>query len=266
MQVESFQYRDPTVRSVRMSRRALLQRLCNPPQEGRWLLAIDPDTLVASIVVQRPDGFVPDVQGHEDLFPLLMAIERQDGFIQGGDWLVASTPAKRESDGIYRSYRVEWDDPNPVIMDPGTPVPHTGALRVFLCHASQDKPRVRELYEQILRWGYRPWLDEEKILPGQDWKAEIRKAITGTYVVVVCLSRKATTKAGFVQAEIAHALDVADEQSDGTIFIVPLRLEDCRVPDRLQRWQWVDFFGEKGPDLFQYALRTRAATLDFDND
>ncbi|MFW0859331.1 MAG: toll/interleukin-1 receptor domain-containing protein [Dehalococcoidia bacterium] len=230
------------------------------------MLAIDPDTLVASIVVQRPDGFVPDVQGHEDLFPLLMAIERQDGFIQGGDWLVASTPAKRESDGIYRSYRVEWDDPNPVIMDPGIPVPHTGALRVFLCHASQDKPRVRELYEQILRWGYRPWLDEEKILPGQDWKAEIRKAITGTYVVVVCLSRKATTKAGFVQAEIAHALDVADEQSDGTIFIVPLRLEDCRVPDRLQRWQWVDFFGEKGPDLFQYALRTRAATLDFDND
>ena len=42
-------------------------------------------------------------------------------------------------------------------------------LRVFLCHASQDKPIVRELYQRLLAKGrINPWLDEEKLLSGQD--------------------------------------------------------------------------------------------------
>jgi len=50
-------------------------------------------------------------------------------------------------------------------------------LRVFLCHSSQDKPIVRELYQRLLSesWIDR-WLDEEKLLPGQDWDMEIEKA------------------------------------------------------------------------------------------
>ena len=33
-------------------------------------------------------------------------------------------------------------------------------LRAFLCHASQDKPAVRELYQRLLAEGWiDPWLD-----------------------------------------------------------------------------------------------------------
>src|SRR5262249_8635590 len=35
------------------------------------------------------------------------------------------------------------------------------------------------------------------------------------------------------------ALDVDDKQGDGTIFIIPLRLEECDVSERLSRRQWV---------------------------
>jgi len=135
------------------------------------------------------------------------------------------------------------------------------ALRVFLCHASEDKPRVRELYHAIAGWGYRPWLDDRNLLPGQEWKPEIRKAIRDSHVVLVCLSKRATTKSGFVQAEIISALDVADEQPEGTIFIVPARLDDCIVPARLQRWQWVDYFEHQGENRLKEALRARSATL-----
>lgn len=49
-------------------------------------------------------------------------------------------------------------------------------LRVFLCHASQDKPIVRELYERLLAEDWiDPWLDEEKVIPGQDWNMKIKK-------------------------------------------------------------------------------------------
>ncbi len=37
-------------------------------------------------------------------------------------------------------------------------------LRVFLCHASQDKPIVRELYQKLAAEGWiAPWLEEEKL-------------------------------------------------------------------------------------------------------
>jgi len=56
-------------------------------------------------------------------------------------------------------------------------------LRVFLCHASQDKPIVpqgddiRELYQRLNAEGWiDPWLDKEELLPGQDWDMELEKA------------------------------------------------------------------------------------------
>ncbi len=37
-------------------------------------------------------------------------------------------------------------------------------LRVFLCHSSQDKPIVRELYQRLNAEGWiDPWLDEENL-------------------------------------------------------------------------------------------------------
>jgi len=37
-------------------------------------------------------------------------------------------------------------------------------LRVFLCHSSNDKPAVRELYQKLRAEPWiEPWLDEDKI-------------------------------------------------------------------------------------------------------
>ena len=43
-------------------------------------------------------------------------------------------------------------------------MPESRKLRVFLCHASQDKPIVRELYQRLLAevW-IDPWLEEENV-------------------------------------------------------------------------------------------------------
>ncbi|MBU1101155.1 MAG: phage integrase N-terminal SAM-like domain-containing protein, partial [Bacteroidetes bacterium] len=34
-------------------------------------------------------------------------------------------------------------------------------LKVFLCHATEDKPVVRKLYSRLKRIGVQPWLDDE---------------------------------------------------------------------------------------------------------
>ncbi len=130
-------------------------------------------------------------------------------------------------------------------------------LRVFLCHSSSDKPAVRKLFSRLRKDGFDPWLDEKKLLPGQNWQLEIEKAVRDCDVVVVCLSAGSITKEGYVQKEIRVALDLGDEKPEGTIFIIPVRLEGCAVPDRLKRWQWVDLFGTHGYARLVGSLRTR---------
>jgi hypothetical protein len=148
---------------------------------------------------------------------------------------------------------------------PGNTVGETQAvrrLRVFLCHSSGDKPAVRELYRRLCDDGVEPWLDEENLLPGQDWALEIPKAVRASDVVIICLSRAAVTKAGYVQKEIKVALDIADEQPEGAIFLIPLKLEECDVPARLQRLHWVNYYEKSGYERLMRSLKLRSSNID----
>jgi WD40 repeat protein len=136
-------------------------------------------------------------------------------------------------------------------------MPNSNLRRVFLCHSSGDKDAVRKLYHRLLADGLNPWLDERDILPGQDWEREIAKAVRSSAVVLVCLSRNAANKTGYIQKEIRYALDVAAEQPEGTIFMIPVRLEECDVPDRLRQWQWVNLFDENGYGFILKALAAK---------
>jgi hypothetical protein len=109
-----------------------------------------------------------------------------------------------------------------------------------------------------------PWLDEENLLPGQDWNYEISRAVRDSDVVLVCLSENSVSKTGYVQREIKVALDVADEQPEGAIFIIPVKLEECVVPDRLSTWQWVNLEDTGGYERLVAALMRRAADLGID--
>ena len=82
-------------------------------------------------------------------------------------------------------------------------------LRIFLCHSSGDKAAVRELSQRLKSSGLEPWLDEEKLLPGQRWRDEIPRAVRESDLVIVCLSKASVNKAGYVQREIRYALDAA---------------------------------------------------------
>jgi hypothetical protein len=76
-------------------------------------------------------------------------------------------------------------------------------LKIFLCHAHEDKATVRELYRQLCAEGWMDvWLDEEKLLPGQKWDLEIEKAVEAADVVLVCLSTHSVDKEGYVQKDL----------------------------------------------------------------
>lgn len=142
-------------------------------------------------------------------------------------------------------------------------------LKVFLCYASQDRHIVRELYSLLNSEAWiDPWLDQEKLLPGMDWELEIESAVRESDIVVVCLSHNSLNKKGYVQKEIRAALDIADQIPDDQIYIIPLRLEDCDVPLRLSKWQWVNYFEDKvySYNLLLSALRSKIISNPNDLD
>jgi hypothetical protein len=142
----------------------------------------------------------------------------------------------------------------------------TRPLRVFLCHSSGDKPIVRELYQQLDAEGWiDAWLDVEKLYPGQDWTLEIEKAVEAADIILVCISNNSVTKEGYVQRELRMVLDLADYKPEGTLFIIPIRLEECDPPRRLRPWQYADYFPqndrERAYRRLLVSLRNRAKSL-----
>jgi len=138
-------------------------------------------------------------------------------------------------------------------------------LKVFLCHSKKDISKIRELYRLLFVDGFDTWFDEENLMPGQDWDLEIRKAIRESGVVIICISQNSTTKAGYVQKEIRLALDVADEQPENAIFIIPARLEDCQVPSRLSQWHWVNLYDNNGYLKIRKSLHEKLGKIDRKN-
>src|SRR5688572_25758537 len=130
-------------------------------------------------------------------------------------------------------------------------------VKVFLCHAHADRDAVRALYTRLTKDGVDAWLDKEKLIPGQDWELEIRKAVRESDVVVVCLSMQ-FNQAGFRQKEVRLALDTAMEKPEGEIFIIPVRLEECDSLESLRKWHWVNLFEEDGYEMLMRALQARA--------
>lgn len=134
-------------------------------------------------------------------------------------------------------------------------------FRVFLCHATNDKAKVETLYKRLAKDGIDAWFDKKSLLPGQDWELEIQQAIRNSDAILICLSSSSTKKEGYVQKEVKMALSIADEKPDGAIFVIPVRLEDCIVPEKLKRFHWADIFTDDGYQSLYAALKERATSL-----
>lgn len=132
------------------------------------------------------------------------------------------------------------------------------SLRIFLCHLSEDKPYVLKLYRRLRKKGFDPWLDKEKLLGGQDWELEIRGAIFNSDIILVCLSKKVIDRSGYIHKEIKLALDANDQQPEGKIHLIPIKLEECDVPERLRKKQYIKLFKKDGYKQLMKSLIERS--------
>jgi len=132
-------------------------------------------------------------------------------------------------------------------------------LLVFLSHANEDKPKVRKLCKRLKADGFDPWLDEERLLPGQDWDLEIQKAMRASDAILLCFSLLSVQKEGYLQKEYKKAQEYQQEKPEGAIFVIPVRLDACEIPYTIQELQSVDYPADY--DRLVQSLRLRAEAL-----
>ena len=118
----------------------------------------------------------------------------------------------------------------------------SGLPQVFIAHVREDLKAVERLSEALETAGFSPWTDARKLVPGQNWPRAIESAIETSDFFVACFSENSVNKTGGFQSEVRYALDCARRVPLDEIFVVPLRLDGCRVPRSIQReFQYVDF-------------------------
>jgi formylglycine-generating enzyme required for sulfatase activity len=115
-------------------------------------------------------------------------------------------------------------------------------LRVFLCHASSENPAISGIRFR------EEWIDS--------WAEdlELADAVKTADVILVCLNKQSITSEGYIQKDIANAMDLIDE-AERTIPVIIVRVEDCRIPGRLRKFQHVDYFSDRGSQQLTTVLR-----------
>ena len=115
-------------------------------------------------------------------------------------------------------------------------------MTIFISYAREDQAIAEKLYYDLKRFGHAPWLDRFNILPGQNWQFEIKNALQCADYCIVLLSKSSVSKRGFVQKEHVMALDILDRFPETDIFLIPIRLDDCDIPMRLNKLNTMDLF------------------------
>ncbi len=116
-------------------------------------------------------------------------------------------------------------------------------MQVFISYAREDEAIASRLYRDLELHGANPWLDQEKILAGEDWERTIYEAIKNSSYFIALISKHSVGKRGFVQKELRKALDLLDEFPPESIFVIPVRLDQSEPQhDQLSRLHRVDLF------------------------
>lgn len=113
--------------------------------------------------------------------------------------------------------------------------------KIFISYAKEDFTYADKLYNYLKENDFNPWIDKKDLLPGQDWNFFIKKALREANYIILLLSNTSVQKRGYVQREFKTALDYVEEKLEDDIYIIPLKINNCIIPEKLTRFQWIEY-------------------------
>jgi hypothetical protein len=116
------------------------------------------------------------------------------------------------------------------------------SFQIYLSYLPKDRIQAEKILDALQKIGVDVWTNEKNILPGQHREEEIYAAIQKSDIVLVCLSKNFIENEGYAQKELKIALEITKEKPEGMIYLIPVRLEDCDIPQSLRMFEKADVF------------------------
>jgi len=111
---------------------------------------------------------------------------------------------------------------------------------VFLCHNTEDKPVIWEVYDRLEADGLKPWIDVEHLQPGRVWLEVLGEQVDEIRSVAVCVGESGIGP--WQKQEIAAFLAAFIQRGVPVIPVLLLSApERPQLPVFLQNFTWVDF-------------------------
>jgi len=130
----------------------------------------------------------------------------------------------------------------------------------FVSYSRKDGEFALKLAKELRSAGHSVWLDQLDIQTGVRWDDAVEKALYECQIFLIILTPESVSSDN-VKDEIGYAIDNGKR-------IMPVLLEECAIPLRLSRFQYVDFTkidfseGLKGAKQLLEALQDELSTLD----
>jgi len=122
----------------------------------------------------------------------------------------------------------------------------TKAIRVFLSYQNDDRKQVEVLYHKLTEKGFIPWMDINSTLRGK-WEPQMQKAIKESDYFLACFSSGSLRKKQSVfRDELSLALKIQKKLFRTEVFIVPVRLTDCAIPEEFKQFHYINLFEKSG--------------------
>ena len=104
---------------------------------------------------------------------------------------------------------------------------------VFISYVRENAEIVDRLYQDLKAHGIQVWLDRNDIDPGDRWEQAIRRAIQQGAFFIACFSKEYNARdRTYMNEELTLAIDVLRQRPTDQIWFIPVKLNECRIPDR----------------------------------
>lgn len=107
------------------------------------------------------------------------------------------------------------------------------SLQIFLSYSRVNQQFALKLACELKSAGFAVWMDQFDIPTGNRWDDEIEKALRESKIFLFIMTPASITSEN-AKDEVGYAIDHG-------MRILPVLLEECEIPLRLRRLQYVDF-------------------------
>lgn len=119
---------------------------------------------------------------------------------------------------------------------------------IILCHAFEDKKVVGRVYDALQASGFEVWIDSESVFGEQDPEPDMAVWLGQAACMLVFLSKNSVRKIGSTHHEFGQLIDTWKDMPEDTVYTVPVRINDCEIPELLSRLDHIDLFEDEGLD------------------